>query len=281
MAVTETRQLVNPTLEASLTNFLKKVDPLVGQQINTAGYAPQVARRNDLQTGPEGQVAGLMQDAQARATAAQGLGSLTGTGAGTGQGSIASYMSPYQQQVIDASLSEFDRNAAMQQTGLRDQSIQSGAYGGAREGVMRAEAIRNNNMNRAQLNSQLLNQGFGQAQQARAQDLQAQQGLGAYQQSLNQFQQGLGGYSQQLGQAQQGFDQAGLDAAQIANREAQYEPFTRLGLVGQQLAQIQPGAFASQTVGYAPPAAPASPMANFLGGAAGGAGIMGKLGLFG
>ena len=68
---------------------------------------------------------------------------------------------------------------------------------------------------------------------------------------------------------------------QIANREAQYEPFTRLGLVGQQLAQIQPGAFASQTVGYAPPAAPASPMANFLGGAAGGAGIMGKLGLFG
>ena len=78
-----------------------------------------------------------------------------------------------------------------------------------------------------------------------------------------------------------GFDQAGLDATQIANREAEFEDFTRLGLVGQQLAQIQPGAFASQTVGYAPPAAPASPMANFLGGAAGGAGIMGKLGLFG
>ena len=39
----------------------------------------------------------------------------------------------------------------------------------------------------------------------------------------------------------------------------------RLGLVGQQLAQIQPGAFASQTVGYAPPAAPASPCLTFLG----------------
>ena len=47
--------------------------------------------------------------------AAQGLGSLAGTGAGTGEGSIASYMSPYQQQVMDASLSEFDRNAAMNQ----------------------------------------------------------------------------------------------------------------------------------------------------------------------
>jgi len=251
--VQETRQLVNPTLEASLTNFLKKVDPLVGQTIDTSTYAPKVAAQNALQTGAVANAAGL--------------GALTGTGAGTGTGSIASYMSPYQQQVIDASLSEFDRNAAIQNTGMRDQAIASGAYGGAREGIMQSEAMRNNNMNRAQLNAQLLNQGFGQAQQARAGDLQAQQGLGQYQQAL--------------GQGQQGYQQAILDANQIAGREAEFEPFTRLGLVGQQLAQIQPGAFASQTVGYAPPAAPASPMANFLGGAAGGAGIMGKLGLFG
>jgi hypothetical protein len=251
--VTETRQLVNPTLEGSLTNFLKKLDPLVGNQINTAAYNPQVAAQNALQTGA--------------ASAAGGLGSLTGTGAGQGQGSIQSYMSPYQQQVMDASLAEFDRNAAVQQTGMRDQAIQQGAYGGGREGIMQAEAMRGNNMNRAQLQAQLLNQGFGQAQQARAGDLQAQQGLGQYQQAL--------------GQSQQGFEQAKLDASQIAAREAEFENFTRLGLVGQQLAQIQPGAFASQTVGYAPPAAPSSPMANFLGGAAGGAGIMGKLGLFG
>ena len=255
MAVTETRQLVNPTLEGSLTAFLKKLDPLGGQAINTASYAPQVAARNTLQTGAE--------------TAAAGLGALTGTGAGAADqaGSIASYMSPYQQQVIDASLAEFDRNAAIQQTGLRDAAISRGAYGGGREGVMQAEAMRNNQMNRAQLQAGLLNQGFMDARAARGADLAAQQGLGTYQ--------------QQLGQAQQGFEQAKLDATQIANREAEFEDFTRLGLVGQQLAQIQPGAFASQTVGYAPPAAPASPMTNFLTGAAGGAGIMGKLGLFG
>ena len=253
MAVTETRSLVNPTLEGSLTAFLKKLDPLGGQQINTASYAPQVAARNALQTAPE--------------TAAAGLGSLTGTGAGTGQGSIQSYMSPYQTQVMDASLAEFDRNAAMQQAGARDDSIRSGAYGGARQGVMAAETMRGSNMDRASLQAQLLNQGFTQAQTARSADLTAQQGLG--------------GYQQQLGNAQQGFDQAGLDATQIANREAEFEDFTRLGLVGQQLAQIQPGAFASQTVGYAPPAAPSSPMTNFLTGAAGGAGIMGKMGLFG
>ena len=257
MAVTETRQLVNPTLEGSLTAFLKKLDPLGGQAINTASYAPQVAARNTLQTGAE--------------TAAAGLGALTGTGAplpaGVEAGSIEAYMSPYQQQVIDASLAEFDRNAAIQQQGLRDSAISRGAYGGGREGVMQAEAMRNNQMNRAQLQAGLLNQGFMDARQARGADLAAQQGLGTYQ--------------QQLGSAQQGFEQAKLDATQIANREAEFEDFTRLGLVGQQLAQIQPGAFASQTVGYAPPAAPASPMTNFLTGAAGGAGIMGKLGLFG
>ena len=255
MAVTETRSLVNPTLEGSLTAFLKKLDPLGGQAINTASYAPQVAARNALQTAPE--------------TAAAGLGSLVGTGAGPAsqEGSIASYMSPYQEQVMDASLAEFDRNAAIQQTGLRDQAISRGAYGGGREGVMQAEAMRGNQMNRASLQAQLLNQGFNQAQAARSQDLTAQQGLGQYQQAL--------------GTAQQGFDQAQLDATQIANREAEFEDFTRLGLVGQQLAQIQPGAFPSTTIGYQQSAAPASPMASFLGGAAGAGGVLGKLGIFG
>ena len=60
-----------------------------------------------------------------------------------------------------------------------------------------------------------------------------------------------------------------------------YEYGKQLGLIGQQLAQVQPGAFPTQTVGYAPPAAPASPMSQFLGGAAGIGGIAGKLGLFG
>jgi len=251
--VTQTQQLTNPILEASLSGFLEKLNPLGGQTIDTSTYAPKVAAQNALQTGA--------------VNAAGGLGSLVGTGAGTGEGSIQSYMSPYQQQVIDASLSEFDRNAAMNQNQISDQAISMGAFGGGREGVMQAEMLRNNQMGRAQLQANLLNQGYQQAQGARSQDLAAQQGLGQYQQAL--------------GQGQQGYQQAILDANQIAGREAEFEPFTRLGLVGQQLAQIQPGAFASQTVGYAPPAAPASPMANFLGGAAGGAGIMGKLGLFG
>ena len=259
MAVEQSQVLPSPVLEGSLTSFLKKLDPLTGGTpttftgIDTSAYAPQVAGQHAFQTGAVSDAAGLA--------------SLVGPGAGTGAGSIASYMSPYQQQVIDAQMAEFDRQAAIQRQGIGDQALGVGAYGGGRHGIQMAEYAKGSDMNRALLQGQLLQQGFQQGQGARAQDLAAQQGLGTYQQAM--------------GQAQQGFEQAKLDAAQIAGREEQFAPFTQLGLVGQQLAQIQPGAFPTTTVGYAPPAAPASPMSQFLTGATGGAGIMGKLGLFG
>ena len=259
MAVEQSQVLPSPVLEGSLTSFLKKLDPLTGGTptsytgIDTSAYAPQVAAQHALQTGAVSDAAGLA--------------SLVGPGAGTGAGSIASYMSPYQQQVIDAQMAEFDRQAAIQRQGIGDQALGVGAYGGGRHGIQLAEYAKGSDMNRALLQGQLLQQGFQQGQGARAQDLAAQQGLGTYQQAM--------------GQAQQGYEQAKLDATQIAGREEQFAPFTQLGLVGQQLAQIQPGAFPTTTVGYAPPAAPASPMSQFLTGATGGAGIMGKLGLFG
>ena len=260
MSTTTTITQPSPILEGSLTAFLKNLDklqkgsvPTTFAGIDTSAYAPKVAAQDALQTGA--------------ATAAAGLGSLVGAGAGTGAGSIAEYMSPYQQQVIDAQMQEFDRQAAINRQGIRDQAIQAGAFGGGREGVQLAEYAKGSDMNRSLLQGQLLQQGFMDAAQRRAADLQAQQGLGTYQQAM--------------GQAQQGYEQAKLDATQIAGRAAEFAPFTQLGLVGQQLAQIQPGAFPTQTVGYAPPAAPASPMSQFLTGAAGGAGIMGKLGLFG
>jgi len=259
MAVEQSQVLPSPVLEGSLTSFLKKLDPLTGGTpttytgIDTSAYAPQVAAQHALQTGAVSDAAGLA--------------SLVGPGAGTGAGSIASYMSPYQQQVIDAQMAEFDRQAAIQRQGIGDQALGVGAYGGGRHGIQMAEYAKGSDMNRALLQGQLLQQGFQQGQGARAQDLAAQQGLGTYQQAM--------------GQAQQGYEQAKLDATQIAGREEQFAPFTQLGLVGQQLAQIQPGAFPTTTVGYAPPAAPASPMSQFLTGATGGAGIMGKLGLFG
>jgi hypothetical protein len=263
-----------PILEGSLTAFLSQIDKLGGGALDPRLDPSKFTTVTDPDTGKQTQiyrgidtsvydpkVAGQSQLQIDAAKAAAGLGGLTGPDA------YKPFMSPYQQEVIDATLSEFDRNQTIQNLGMRDQAIAAGAYGGGREGVMAAEAARGAAMNRAQLQAQLLNQGFQQAQAAAGADLQAQQGLGAYQ--------------SQLGQQQQAVEQARLDAAQIAAREAEFQPFTQLGLQGQQLAQIQPGAFPTQTVGYAPPAAPASPMSQFLGGAAGIAGIGGKLGLFG
>ena len=247
MAIDQTQVLPAPVLTAALEAFTNKLPPLMGQQINTASYAPQVAAQNALQTNAQ--------------TAAGGLGSLVGPDA------YQQFMSPYQQQVMDTTLSEFDRQQTIGQQGLRDQAIQAGAYGGGREGVMQAQYMNQGATNRAALQAQLLNQGFMQAQQAAGTDLAARQGLGTYQQAL--------------GQADQGFAQAGLDAQTLAAREAEFEPFTRLGLVGQQLAQIQPGAFPTTTIGYQQSAAPSSPMASFLGGAAGAGGVLGKLGIFG
>ena len=254
MAETTTITKPAPIIEGSLTAFLKSIDklgagavPSTFSGIDTSVYDPKVAARSQLQ--------------KTAATDAAGLASLVGPDA------YKDFMSPYQQQVMDATLSEFDRQQTIGQVGLRDQAIQAGAYGGGREGVMQAEYMNQGGVNRAQLQAQLLNQGFQQAQAAAAQDLAARQGLG--------------GYQSQLGQQEQAFAQAGLDAAQIAAREAEFQPFTQLGLIGQQLAQIQPGAFPTQTVGTGAVASPASPMSQFLGGAAGIAGIGGKLGLFG
>jgi hypothetical protein len=244
---TISQTLPAPILEGALTAFTKKLEPLIGQQIQTSAYAPKIAAESQLQQ-------------QAR-TSAGGLESLLGPQA------YQQFMSPYQQEVIDTTLAEMDRQAAIQRQGIGQSAIQAGAFGGGREGVQMAEYDVNALARRAQTQAQLLQQGYLQAQQQAQQQLAAQQGLGAYQ--------------TQLGQAGQAQQQAVLDAAQVAAREAQYEPFTRLGLVGQQLAQIQPGAFPTQTVGYQQPQAPASPLATALGVGTGIASIGNKLGLFG
>ena len=259
MAETTTITKPAPIIEGSLTAFLKSIDklgagavPSTFTGIDTSVYDPKVAGRSDLQK-----------------LAAEAALDKAGTGISTlvGPDAYKQFMSPYQQDVINATLGEFDRNQAIQDTALRDRAIQAGAFGGAREGVMAAESARGAATNRSNLQAQLLAQGFQQAQAAAAQDLAARQGLGTYQ--------------TQLGQAGQAQQQAILDAAAAGAREAEFEPFTRLGLVGQQLAQVQPGAFPTQTVGYQPPAAPASPLSTALGVGTGIASIGSKLGIFG
>jgi len=254
MAVQETRVLPPQFIEDLATDYGKQLTALTAQPIDTSKIAPTVAAQDPLQA----QAATLAQSGigayQPFVTAAQqaatdfGTGitaaqQLTGTGAGTGTGSIASYMSPYQQQVIDTTLAEFDRQRAMQEQNIKSQQAGLGALGSGRAGVQLAEFGTGSDRERAALQAQLLQQGFGQAQSARQQDLLNQRALAGDQLRGGQFQTGLASLVPGLqssdirtlgsvGAVQQAQNQAVLDAQREANRLEAFEPYERLGTFG-------------------------------------------------
>jgi len=246
------------------TDYAKQLAATTAVPLQTSQFAPAVAQ----QTGLQQQATGMLGDATtglgayqpyltgagatgvtAPGAAAMGAQAYTGLGQAAGlQGpmtgqQLTDYMSPYQQQVIDTSLAEFDRQAAMRQQGISDAAVGVGGYGGGREGVMQAEYQTQSDRNRAMLQAGLQQQGFQQAQGARQQDYLNQMGLAQAQQGLGSYQAGLGAATQQqlgadvglagrVGSANQAQAQAELDAIREANRLAAYEPIERLGMYG-------------------------------------------------
>jgi len=233
------------------------------RQQNLAGLAPQVAGQDALQQ-------------QAQTLATQGVGSyqpfLQAAQGATGPQAYQQFMSPYQSQVMEASLAEFDRNAQMQQQGLRDQAVASGAFGGGREGVVQSEYMRGSDMNRAQLQAGLLQQGFGQAQQAAQQNFANQMGLAS---ALPGLQSGDISTLGSLGALNQAQAQAGLDAQREATRMAAYQPQEQLQNYGNLVTGIMGGMAGSGTQTSQVP----DPgfLQTALGAAATGAGIYGAL----
>ena len=254
------------------------------RQQNLSGLAPEVAPQDRLQLEAQKRAeAGLgsfqpfLNQATSEAQLASGLGTTAlgqlgtaGTQLGTAgttlggvplgaqsfQQDVSQFMSPYQQQVIDVSLAEFDRNKQMQEQQLRDQQAKLGALGSGRAGVQLSEFGTGAARERALLQAGLLQQGFQQAQGARQQDItnrfnlgQAQAGLGGQQAGLAGATQGLGSFRSNLAQQQaqlgsavqglQGTDvtrlgqlgsinqaqkQAELDATREATRMAAFQP---------------------------------------------------------
>ena len=201
--------------------------------LDTSLFAPKVAGLDKAQ-----------QDAYTMAgTQGQGIGAfspyITQAGAYSGPTAYQSFMSPYQQDVIDATLSEYDTQAAAGLQGIADMATRSGNLGGGREGVMRSQYQNKSDMNRALLQSGLLQQGFTQANQLANQAFQQQQGLAGL---VPQLYQGDIRTLGSAGAAQQAQEQAQLDATREANRLAAYEPYERLGYLGSGIAQIASGA---------------------------------------
>ncbi len=233
------------------------------RQQNLSGLAPQVAGQDALQK-------------QAQGLAQSGVGSfqpfLDQAQGATGPQAFQQFMSPYQQQVMDTSLAEFDRNSAIQQQQIADQAVSSGAFGGGREGVMQAEYQAGSDRNRAALQAGLLQQGFGQAQQAAQQQFQNQMGLAS---ALPGLQRGDISTLGSLGALNQAQTQAGLDATREANRMAAYQPQEQLQNYGNLVTGIMGGMQGSGTQSQQIP----NPtfLQTALGAAATGAGIYGAL----
>ena len=228
------------------------------RQQSLQGLAPQVAQRDALQTQAQQLAQAGVGSFQPFLTAAQQAGTDAATtlggvqlGAPTTQ-QVTDFMSPFQSQVIDATLAEFDRNRAIQEQSIRDQQAALGVLGAGRAGVQLAEFGTGAARERALLEAGLRQQGFGQAMQARQQDIANRFGVAEAQRGLGAFQSGLGGQQQalagtdisrlgQLGALNQAQAQAQLDAQREAARMTAFQPQEQLDRFAGQVTGLMGG----------------------------------------
>ena len=229
------------------------------RQQSLAGLAPQVAglsqREQDARTRAQAGLGSF----EPFVTAAQQQVGAAGTtlggvplGATAFQQDVGQFISPFQQQVIDTTLAEFDRNQQIQEQKIRDQQAALGVLGAGRAGVQLAEFGTGAARERALLRAGLLQQGFGQAAAARQQDIANRFGLSSAQANLGQFQTGLAslvpslqradvGQLGTLGAIDRSLDQARLDAQTEAARQAAFAPQQQLDRFAAQVTGLMGG----------------------------------------
>ena len=263
MALTQTQTLPAPFLGDISKQYAKDLGAVTAAPLDTSQFAPYVAPQT-----------GLQEQATTLAGGA-GLGAfeqyLTAAEPYAGPDAYKQFMSPYQQQVIDATMTSFDKQAAMQRRGISDRALQAGAYGGARHGIAGSEYDAASDMNRALLESQMLQQGYGQGQAGAAQAFQQQQGLAGLVPSL--YQQDISTLGR-VGATDQAQAQAEADATRETARLKAYEPYERLGYLGTGVTGLlggYPGQYQSQVTPNP------TPLQSALGIASTGAGIYGAV----
>jgi len=308
---------ISEFIEPAIKDYATQATAAYSAPINTSMFAQKVAPQDALQT----QAAGLatqgvgsyspyLQAAQTAqtsgagalgnaATAVGGLGSFqNAAAASTGANAYQPFMSPYQQQVIDATMSEFDKSRLGGQQSIRDQAVASGNFGGGREGAMMGQYNADSLADRSALQAQMLQQGFGQAQQGAQQNFQNQGALFGMQNQQNISNQGLAGaYGNQINQQfglsdfnrtgmgqdinalgsigalNQGQAQAQLDATRMNEQTAAYEPYGRLSQYGNALTGLAGGVAGGQYQDQQQ----SSPFQTALGTSMGLAGLYGKM----
>jgi hypothetical protein len=306
-------------LEDTVKDYSKQATAAYSAPINTdtftgrqfvAGQDPMQTQAAALATQGVGSYQPYLQAAQTAqtsgagalgnaATAVGGLGAIQNqAAASTGAQAYQPFMSPYQQQVIDATMTEYDKSRLQGQQQIRDAAVNSGNFGGGREGAMMGQYNADSLVNRGALQNQMLQQGFTQAQGAANQNFANQQGLFSMQNQQNLSNQGLAGafgnqMNQQfglsdfgrqgmgqdinalgsLGSVNQAQQQALLNADQQAAQTGAYEPYGRLNQYGNMLTGLSGGVAGQQ---YQQEEA-SDPYADALGAATGVAGLFGQI----
>jgi hypothetical protein len=248
-------------IEAAAKPYLTQLQKVTGE-LKEADlsqiYGPQyVAGLGALTQQAIGKAGGLgayepyLQGAEQAQQAAAGL---------TGPTAYQAYMSPYQQDVIGSTLKEFDIQAQKGLGAIAQSALQAGAFGGGREGVARAEYMSASDRNRAALQAQLLQQGFGQAQQAAQQDFLRQQQLAAGQMGLAQAAPQLAGQQisalTTLGGLQQSQAQALASARQQLAQQQYMQPLQATQALGSGITSLIAGYPGSQQVQTQPSPTP-------------------------
>ena len=227
-----------PFIEAAGKTYLDDLQKAIGG-FKTADlsqvYGPQFTAGLGALTQDAISRAGGLGSFQPFLQTAAGLAPKTGAEL---QSLVQGFKSPYQQDVIDATLAEFDVQAQKGLPNIAAQAVSKGVLGGGREGVQRAEYQATSDRNRAALLAQLNQQGFTNAQQALQNALSNQLGLAkAAPQLAGQEITGL----TTLGGLQQAQAQAGLTAQQqLAQRQLE-QPLTAAQQYGQGVTQLIAG----------------------------------------
>jgi len=151
--------------------------PYTGPRV--AGFNPDQLRqfqatRGLFETGMEfDPLTGLQSLAQQEAPQMGQVGSLLGA-------DIGAYQSPYQQQVIDQSMADIQRQADIARGQAQSRAIGAGAFGGSRSALLEGESQRPFIEQMARTSAALRQAGFEQAQRAAESDIARQQQMAMF-----------------------------------------------------------------------------------------------------
>ena len=213
----------------------------LGTPIDVGAMLPKVAGQTAFQQKGAQRLADMygMGDIQRDAT-----GQITGFTGGTGIASYQPYldqisqqqlldpaqgykdfMSPYQREIIDTTMQDYDIQAGKGRQAISDAAYQAGAFGGARQGVQMAEYQTASDRNRAALLAGLYGQGYNQALDRQRQQLADLQQMGTYTTGLEQ--QGIGAL-QALGAEDQALEQQKLNQLALGAQQGYQLPLQRV-----------------------------------------------------